>query len=273
MKWGPGLEHSLRLSIMDIVKSITGKICSLESDMRCESDRSAKWDVPTSSPGLRDQAFSLFWCRNLPFLLGLSTIAIAGIVNRHWGCGVVFYLDACCNLLVHRPHLVKRGEKKKNWNQHQLNDIAGIGGYLSSNTGGDHLSEPPVEVEVLPRHRPHKVHTVLFGNVVDVTEAGVILKLSNWVVRKARDLQHFWEMFVCANMISQDVDSHLTLWFKIPGRCSSHRIQWCWGGIDRHLAKWVHPASHHRRCGNSGRQNNLIWNKTCASDDGPTGQL
>ena len=62
---------------------------------------------------------------------------------------------------------------------HQLNDIAGIGGYLSSNTGGDHLSEPPVEVEVLPCHSPHKVHTVLFGNVVDVTEAGVILKLSN----------------------------------------------------------------------------------------------
>ena len=74
---------------------------------------------------------------------------------------------------------MKRGEKKKNINQHQLNDIAGIGGYLSSNTGGDHLSEPPVEVEVLPCHSPHKVHTVLFGNVVDVTEAGVILKLSN----------------------------------------------------------------------------------------------
>ena len=75
--------------------------------------------------------------------------------------------------------LSKEVKRRKTKNQHQLNDIAGIGGYLSSNTGGDHLSEPPVEVEVLPRHRPHKVHTVLFGNVVDVTEAGVILKLSN----------------------------------------------------------------------------------------------
>ena len=48
---------------MDIVKSfslITGKMVSLESDMRCESDRSAKWDVPTSSPGLIDLSLVIF---------------------------------------------------------------------------------------------------------------------------------------------------------------------------------------------------------------------
>ena len=71
--------------------------------------------------------------------------------------------------------LFTRDEKKKKIN-HQLDNIARVGGYLASDAGGDHPGEPVVEGEVLPSHRPHQVHALLLRHVVDVAKARVVLK-------------------------------------------------------------------------------------------------
>ena len=53
MKWGPGLEHSLKVALQIQIhgkKDEGMKIGLLEGDMCCEGNRSAQWNVPTSSP-------------------------------------------------------------------------------------------------------------------------------------------------------------------------------------------------------------------------------
>ena len=96
--------------------------------------------------------------------------------------------------------LFTRDEKKKKTN-HQLDNIAGVGGYLARDAGGDHLGEPFVEGEVLPRHRPHQVHALLLCHVVDVAKARVVLELSNGQNGLDQNFSTFLEEMACMILV------------------------------------------------------------------------
>ena len=118
--------------------------------------------------------------------------------------------------------LFTRDEKKKKRKiNHQLDNIARVGGYLASDAGGDHLGEPFVEGEVLPGHRPHQVHALLLRHMVDVAEARVVLELSNGQNGLDQNFSTFLEEMACAILARVKVRS------KTPAQCSSHRSQWC----------------------------------------------
>ena len=106
MKWGPGLEHSLKMFCEWLAKKrrelLTLKLHELWRWPVCQEEYfdNVAWDIIPNWEGINLESGSIW-----PFLFSLSAVAVACVMNRNGRRRVVLNLDACRDLLVHRSHL------------------------------------------------------------------------------------------------------------------------------------------------------------------------